>query len=197
VAGEDSPELRELVLHGREERNLEHKGPVDWSDPNVKARLTKCILALSNIRDGGAIVIGVEQDGETFDPVGLTHEQRDSFKQDDVARHVNEFADPYAELTVSHTSLDAKDFVVIQVKEFDELPVVCRRNGIELRGGAIYTRTRRVFECSEVPGQAEIREILDMAVEKGVRRFGARVAKAGYVPAPSDTQRYDDELDGL
>lgn len=190
-------QLEDLVLHGREERNLEYKGPVEWWDPDVKARLTKCILSLSNIRDGGTIVIGVEQVGESFTAVGLTHAQRDSFKQDEVARHVNNFADPYAEITVSQFPLEDNDFVVIQVREFDEVPVVCRRNGIGLREGAIYTRTRRIYECAEVPGQAEMREILDMAVEKGIRRFEARAARAGYVPAPSDAQRFEEELDGL
>jgi predicted HTH transcriptional regulator len=193
----DSPELRDLILHGREERHLEYKGPVSWDDPDIRARLTKCILSLANIRDGGVIVIGIEQVGEEFNPVGLTAEQRDSFKQDEVARHIDIFADPYVELTVSRVSVNDLDFVVIQVKEFDELPVVCRRNGTGLRGGAIYTRTRRVYECAEVPGQAEMREILDMAVENGIRRFRGRAAATGYVVAPSDAQRFDDELAGL
>jgi hypothetical protein len=142
-------QLEDLVFHGREERNLEYKGPVQWADHDVKARLTKCILALSNIRDGGAIVMGVEQDEESFVAVGLEAAHRDSFKQNEIARYVNNYADPYAEIRVSRVQLNEKDFVVIQVREFDEVPVVCRRNGIGLREGAIYTRTRRVYELIE------------------------------------------------
>jgi hypothetical protein len=42
-----------------------------------------------------------------------------------------------------------------------------------LRGGAVYTRTRRMYECAEVPGQAEMRELLELAIEKGLRKFEA------------------------
>jgi hypothetical protein len=165
----EDQELRELVYHGREERNLEYKGPVAWVDPEIKAKLTKGALAMSNIRDGGAIVVGVEQAGEVFTPVGLTPEQLDSFTQDEVASHVNNFADPYVELTVSRGEIGTLHFVIVQVREFAEVPTICRRDGIGLRKGAIYTRTRRMHETAEVPSQAEMREILDMATENGLR----------------------------
>lgn len=193
----DDQELRELVFHGREERNLEYKGPITWADPDTKAKLTKAALAMSNIRDGGTIVVGVEEAGERFAPVGLTSDQLDSFTQDEVARHLNNFADPYVEVTVLRREVEGLHVVIIHVREFDEVPAICRRNGLGLREGAIYTRTRRMYESAEVPGQAEMRELLDMATEKALRRFAARAAAGGLRAAPLDAQRFEDELGGL
>ncbi len=191
-------ELVGLIRHGREERNLEYKGPVNWSTPAVKARLTKCILALGNIRDGGAIVIGVEQDKENFRRVGLDPADRDSLKQDGVAAHLAKFADPFVEVTVSHVRDDEMDFVIIQVREFDELPIICRRNGPGgLVAGAIYTRTRRMYECAEVPGQAEMRELLEIAIEKGRRKLEVRAVRAGFVRIAEDEAKFEAERDGL
>lgn len=194
-------ELIELVLHGREERNLEYKGCVNWDDPAARARITKTVLAMSNIRDGGAIVIGVEQKGETFRRRGLRAADRDSFTQDGVSSHVNEFADPFAEVTVSRVSHEGLEFVVIQVKEFAELPVICKRDGAAgLRRGALYTRPRRLHESAEVPSQAEMREIVDAAVEKGIRALQARIGRAGLEivePEARHRKRFEDELKGL
>ena len=119
-------ELQDLVLHGREERNLEYVGPCNWNDSNIKAKITKTVLSMSNIPDGGAIVIGIEQTGSL---VGLQPEDRDSFTQDDISPHVNEYSDPYSEITVSSIRYESKDFVIIQVRAFEELPVICKRDG--------------------------------------------------------------------
>lgn len=124
---------------------------------------------MCNIRDGGAVVVGVEQQGQGFRTVGLDESQLESFTQDGVSSHINEYADPFVELSVSHVSHEEHNFVVIQVKEFAEIPVICKKDGrLKLRKGAIYTRTRRMHESAEVPGQVEMREILDIAVEKNI-----------------------------
>lgn len=117
-------ELRSFIRHGSEERNLEYKQSMDWGDPATRAKITKGVLAMANIRDGGVIVVGVE-DG-TWTPVGLPPAMRDSLNQDQVMAHVAEFADPNVELTVSHvkddTGQDYEDFVVIQVRQFEGTP---------------------------------------------------------------------------
>ena len=193
-------ELIDLITLGREGRSLEYKGPISWADNAVRGKLTKTILALSNIQDGGAIVIGVEQAGEQFRPVGLAATERDTFKQDDVSAFVNEFADPFAQLTVRHVPFEGSNFVVIQVEEFLELPVVCRKNGPGgLRGGATYTRPRRKNETAEVPSQVEMRELLELAIDKGVRRLLGRLGLSAGAVTPEEEARnlYDVELGDL
>jgi len=67
-------DLCEWVRIGEERRNLEYKRPRRWDEDGAKAIVTKAALAMSNIRDGGWIVIGVEEEKPkgTFTNVGLT-----------------------------------------------------------------------------------------------------------------------------
>jgi len=168
--------LLEMVYHGREERNLEYKQSISWQEPAIKAKIAKSAMAMANLPDGGAIVIGVEKKGETYDPVGMEQGHIKSFKQDDVMEYINEkYADPFVELSVTPVSKDDKCFVVIQVHEFSQLPVICKNNGLEnLKRGAFFTRSRVKHETVQVKSQTEMREILDLAVDKEIRRLRSR-----------------------
>jgi len=60
--------------------------------------------------------------------------------------------------------------------------VICKKDGMEkLRRGAVYTRSRRMPETVEVPGQVEMREILDLALEKRSRAFARHAERMGLV----------------
>ena len=135
--------LLEMVDHGREERNLEYKRSISWQDAAAKAKIAKSAMAMANIPDGGVIVIGVEKIGETYDAVGMEQGHIESFKQDDVVEYINEkYADPYIELKVTPVTKDDKCFVIIQVHEFSQLPIICKNNGLEnLRRGAFFIRS--------------------------------------------------------
>lgn len=171
----------DLVFHGREERNLEYKSDIKWENAEIKAKLTKTILSMCNIRDGGVIIIGVTEKDETFEPTGITEENFNSFKQDDISVYVNEFADPYVEVLVKRIELDSKKFIVIQIEEFPELPVICKKDGVEgLFRGTIYTRPRRKNESVKVPTQVEMREIIEMAVEKSQLKLQKSIRSSGY-----------------
>jgi len=190
-------ELIDLIRHGREERNLEYVGPSSWSE--IRAKVIKTILAMSNIQDGGAIVIGVED--STFVPKGLSSSQSASFDQDDISVYLNNYADPYAEITVSHEEWEGQQFVVVQVNEFSEIPVICKRDGDRgLRTGAMFTRPRRKIETAEVPSQAEMREIIELATEKGIRKMYGRIDRAGIEVTSQgerDREEFNSQLDAL
>ena len=176
-------DLSALIQFPREERNLEFKRSMDWTDPATKAKLTKSVLAMANLRDGGHIVLGVErQPDDTYLPVGMQTEHCDCFIQDQLGSHFSEYADPYVEVTLIKHKTDEKIFCIIRVSEFAELPVLCRKDGLEkLRRGAIYTRSRRMPETVEVPSQVEMREILDLAIEKRYRAFTRQAERLGFV----------------
>lgn len=192
-------ELLDYVHHGREERNLEYKERLDWDRPQHRAKVVKAVLGMSNLRDGGVLVIGVRDDGTA---VGLAHEDAKKFTQDAIAAAVSKHAVPYAEPTVTighHPEETSRWFAVIQIAAFEEVPVLCGKAGYGLRQGAMYTRGRRIFETSEVKGESEMREILDMAVVKGIRAFYRRVAAAGLDVSPNveHRKRFEDQLEGL
>ena len=96
-----SSELINLIEHGREERKIEYKSSMDWSSPLTKAKVAKSTMAMSNISGGGAIIFGIEEDSDGFHLVGMANGDFESFNQDDVMDHINGFADPYVELTLS------------------------------------------------------------------------------------------------
>lgn len=197
----ENEELLQYVLHGREERNIEYKCPISWQDIEVKSKIVKTVLAMSNIRDGGVTVIGVEQDGEKFNAVGLDSQLLSTYKQDEISAYINEFADPFVELKVSQVTYDDKIFVVIQIMEFAELPIICKKDGKNnLRRGAIYTRPRRKIESAEVPSQVEMRGILDIASEKAIRAFKRKLLMSGVIveePEVESKQKFEDQLEGL
>lgn len=193
----------ELTQLGREGRNLEFKRATAWNNGDFRFRIVKSCLAFSNVRDGGSIVIGVNQNADgTFDFVGMSAADAATYTEDQVASSVAEFADPYVKLVLDRADVDGKVFIIILVEEFDEIPVLCKRDGqANLRRGAVYTRTRRMAESAEVPTQTEMREIFEMAVQKGIKRFYTTLAHAGVGPSvqqfPSDDDKFAQELRDL
>jgi hypothetical protein len=145
-----------------------------WNNPNTKAKITKAILAMSNLRDGGYLILGFDQDNNTFKPTGMNEADISTFNYDNVKSYVSEFADPYVEfyMEVVVDEKNGKKFLAFSINEFDQIPVICKRDGSEhLEKGAMYTRSRRMPESVKVPTNAEMREIIDMAVEKGIRKY--------------------------
>jgi predicted HTH transcriptional regulator len=136
-------DLNSLIQWPREERNLEFKRSMDWADTTTKAKLTKSVLAMANVRDGGHIVLGVErQSDDSYVAVGMQPDHFRSFVQDQISSHLSEYADPYVEATLIKHLVNGRMFCVIRVGEFAELPAVCKKDGLEkLHRGATYTRS--------------------------------------------------------
>jgi predicted HTH transcriptional regulator len=175
-------EFESLLDLGREDRYLEFKGPEPWD--NLKHKIAKTAMAMSNLPGGGYIVVGMTETSDgTLKRTGVPDSIRLSFVADDVAAYINRYADPYVRIELSTPTVKDANYVYIRVHEFDEVPVVCGRNGGEggtsLRQGAIYCRATRIPETVEVPSQTEMREILELATDKGVRKFIQRANAAG------------------
>jgi len=90
------------------------------------------------------------------------------------------------------------------VEEFSDVPVLCKRDYDDLlRAGACYVRPRRKPETTEIPTQADMRDLLDLATEKGVTRFLERAKGVGLFISPtietstSDQDRFDEQLGDL
>lgn len=159
-------------------------------------------MAMANIPDGGVMIFGVDEISHGyFEPRGMDTGDADSFTLDDIQDYVNGYADPFVELTVERVDYDGKLFVVIQIREFEDLPVVCKKNGQDLVRGAIYTRPRRKFESVPVPSQTEMREILETAIGKRIRKYREDWFRWGFLKTPTleelDVQKFEDQLGGL
>lgn len=182
------------IIKGGERRNVELKRSMPWVESDTQAKLTKSILSISNIRDGGIIIIGAKRnDDNTYEPEGVYPEHLDAYDSDHVADVVDNYADPYVKFTLERIVCNENTFIIIRVEDIDEVPVICKRDWIELRCGAIYVRSRRKPESVEVRDEAEMREIIEMAVDKSIRRFYQRLAYVG-ITQPAQIQVTDDEL---
>jgi len=182
-------DLFDLVTHGREERNIEYKAFMSWDSDPVKAKVVKACLAMSNIPDGGWLVFGEkEKDRGVFEAIGMSQEDAQSFNQDDIQAYVNEYADPHIEPKVYHRRYkfgnEERIFILIRIPQFDQVPIICKKDGKEgLNKGTVYTRSRRMPESAPVRDQTEMREILDMAVDKQMRSFLTRMDGWGLLRA--------------
>jgi predicted HTH transcriptional regulator len=190
--------LCDHIRIGEEDPRREYKAPMSWANNLTRAKITKSILAMSNIRDGGVIVIGIQEGSDKkFEAVGVSQAEASTFTHGDIASHVKEYADPHAEFTVRQIECDGKRFVCIQVKEFDDLPVICKKDGVDLERGRIYTRPRTKNESSPVSSYSEMREILDMAADKAVRKFLSRLPGPGALPSQGLTVKFADQRKDL
>ena len=68
---------------------------MSWHDEIAKFNITKTILAMSNIKDGGYIILAVEQEDNKFTWVGMEEEHARSSNFDLVSSQVAPYADPH------------------------------------------------------------------------------------------------------
>ena len=89
------------IQHGKEERYLEYKGAMSWSSDYTKVEIAKAMMAMSNLRNGGIIVVGMKEAKRgIWEPDTVTAEQVASFSKDDIAQWVNDYAVPSVQFTV-------------------------------------------------------------------------------------------------
>lgn len=195
-------ELAEIIQQGHETPSVEFKGPGPRTDRQLFARIARAALAMANRRGGGLIIIGVRDERQQVSPDGLSAGDLATWSYDDVAGMLSAYADPYVGIAIESVSYQGKDFVVISVEEFEETPVLCKKDyqGV-LRGGACYVRRKGRTESSEIPNHGEMRDLLELATEKGVRRFLRTANRAGLplgnLSSHSDTSHYETELESF
>lgn len=201
-------DLQLYVQHRKEERYLEYKRSMVWTDDNTKVKIAKAMMAMSNLRNGGVIVIGMKETNRgVWEPETMMPEQVASFTQDDIAQWVNDYAIPAVQFTVEPLLLDGENFVIIQVREFDSFPTICRKpkplGGREvLKKGAIYYRSNLKNESAPISSDQDMRELIELAVRKGVAQRITYLQELGFVatfPAPQrdDAVKYEREREGL
>jgi predicted HTH transcriptional regulator len=179
----------ETVLEGAEETDaLEFKTAMDWHQS-----LIRDILAMANVQDGGRIIIGIE-DG-TYARIGLTDGQIATYDTETMQDRVAAFADPRVEFRTEVVSdRQGLRFVVIDVRSFATIPVICRRDGADLNEGDIYYRSRTGRPASaRVKVSADMRDIIEVAINRSRKRL----ARIGFNPETEGGPDYDQELGGL
>jgi len=157
---------------------------------------------MTNRQDGGLIVIGVADDGTEIKVIGLGAEDLPTWTHNSLGDSFGEYADPAIVFDLERLQVEGKTLVVVHVYEFDDVPVLCKKDYPgTLRAGACYVRTRKKPETSEIPGQTEMRELIELATSKGLRKTLRTLRDAGVdlgLPGPpADKALFDQQIKDL
>lgn len=193
-------EFAGILALGRETSGVEFKGPGPLSNGRLMAQVVRALLAMANRQGGGSVIIGIEDNRGTANPVGLNSDDLHTWTFGAVSDQVARYADPSVSFGLETKEYNGGKYIVIDVEEFSAIPVLCKRSYNDvLRDGACYVRTRRKPETSDIPTQTEMRDLLDLAIDKGVSLYLERARRLGlYVPPdgtyPSDQEQFDEQL---
>ena len=112
---------------------------------------------------------------------------------------IHRFASPPVGVVIVLVPYHDSRFLTIQVFEFTDTPIVCRRDGPPnsgLRQGAVYVRPPGVARTTEVRSADQMHDLLELAAEKRARRILETARRIGLEPM-SAKKPFDDELGGL
>jgi hypothetical protein len=189
-------EVQQFLRLGHEIRSFEVKGPGSLSDKGYCAKVARAAMAMGNLRDGGLVCLGIAETRMADMLPGLDPTQLIEWANyDDVTDALARYADPPVAFRPHRLTLASRrEVVVIEVSEFEDVPHVCKRDYPEiLQNGMTYVRPRGKPESVPVPSSTEMRELLDLAITKGVREFirraGAAGVQFGAVPTVEDVER--------
>lgn len=190
-------QFQDLLQRG-EPGGVEFKRAIPYAG-EARFKVVKAALGLSNRSDGGYVLMGVEDPVQDERVVtGVPDDIVAQWTHDGLANLLDEYADPRVRFDVDYYDSAGGRCIVLRIHEFDELPVICKRDAPGLRRGALYVRPRGKAETVEVGTHEDMRELIDLAVEKALRRFLTRVDRAGgAVHATVAGDPYEHEAEGF
>jgi predicted HTH transcriptional regulator len=185
----------------QESQAVDFKESARWDQ--LKWTITRSVMAMTNLRDGGIIVIGVSERNGRWELPGITAADLNTYDVDDLIDFVNKYASPPLSLEIVRIMhRNELEFLAIQVREFEETPCVCRRNGSTeqsetFRQGDIYIRPPGKPQTRRVTTAEEMHDLLELAAEKRARRMIETSHRIGFMPAPHASSLFDQEVQGL
>ena len=195
-------EFIQILGLGHETSGVEFKGAGPRSNNQLFAQVARAILGMANRRDGGTVIIGVEDASGVLNPVGLSSDDLTTWRYDDIADGITRYADPSVSFDLEVKEYNGNQYVVLDIEEFADIPVLCKRDyqGV-LRNGACYVRSGRKPETTEIPTQTEMRELLQLATDKAVVRRLTENRRMGLIPeiplVVTDQERFDEQAGEL
>lgn len=115
---------------GYEGRGFELKGPGSPDDKHFLAKVVRASLSMGNLRDGGVVVLGITDTAPQEMLPGLSDADLAAWVDyDTISARFGEYADPPLRFDIGETTLNTGSrVVVIEVREFAEVPHLCSRS---------------------------------------------------------------------
>jgi predicted HTH transcriptional regulator len=168
--------FRALLFNPKETRTRDNRSNTGWPPPKTSGRLQliRDIIAFSNTVDGGTLVFGIEND--THRLVGLSDKELRSFDKSAIYEALKTFASPIPDFDIERGQIDGNWYVAVVVREFSEVPTICRQSAeaqvgsnpklkTVLRAGSLYIRTEGA-QTVEIDTEQLMRDLLDLAVQR-------------------------------
>lgn len=188
----------------QESQSIEFKRSAQWDD--LRWSIIKTCMAMANLRDGGLFVVGVSENGDTWDLSGIQDEHLQSFDLDTIVSQIDSYASPHVDVDIVLVLYrNDKSFLVIDVHEFFDTPIVCKKNGPNtlrntpdaLSAGDIYVRPTGLPRTTRISDASQLHDLLELAAEKRARRLLEQAQRIGMAAADTSSQQFDKELEGL
>jgi hypothetical protein len=195
--------LQELVSvaigTGYETPEVEFKESAPWQV--LEWRIIRTLLGMANLPWGGFILIGASERGDEWDFSGMTDEHFSTYDVDHIAARVDRYASPSVACQSVVHKKDDVFFLVIAVGAFDEVPIVCKKDGPEgsgLHEGEVYVRPPGLPRTERVSRAQQMHDLLESAAERRARRILETSRRLGLTPtSPPDEDQFTKELGGL
>lgn len=179
--------FEELLEGGTETQRIEFKSSCPWKD----TMFAKDLLALSNVRGAGYIIIGIKQVDEKFEREGISKEDLETYNLETMQDQIGGFADPGVDFELYNIDKDEKKYLMIIVKEFQDIPIICKKDSSDTNKAVIYYRnTDRRPESAPVSNSYDMRDIIELAVVKMMKKK----RELGFVVESADEAKFDEEL---
>jgi hypothetical protein len=196
-------QLHERVVNAldrcQESQGIDFKESAPWE--SLKWRIILTALAMGNLRDGGIIVIGASERGTSWELTGIKSEHLETYDVDIIIDVINKYASPNVDLDIVIVKYgNGAEFLAVQIREFNDTPIVCKKNGPQGKNiveGAVYVRPPGIAKTTRVMKASQMHDLLELAAEKRARRILEVSRRIGLEPRPTAKEHFDEELEGL
>jgi predicted HTH transcriptional regulator len=196
--------LRSSIDHAlqelRELPSIEFKRSEEWEV--LKFHITRSSMAMTNLRDGGMIIIGVSDVDGVWQLTGVLSEHLVTYDVDAMLIFINSYASPALQpVVVSHTYQE-NTYLVIELPQFDRIPIVCQgqHDVGKLLKGRVYIRPAGFAESRPIDHELEMHDLLEIASNNQARYLIARAQGVGMIipeVANEFAKKLDDEVKDL
>lgn len=105
----------------QETQSIDFKQAADWE--SLKWRITETALGMGNLRDGGVIIIGVSENGDSWELTGISENDLRTFDVDIMIDQVNSYTSPHVNLTLA----SGRNFSIANLASFERDLQLLRR----------------------------------------------------------------------